>query len=135
MGRRPGCWSEAARSLVTGPARGTIMFASRLLTMAAVLVAVSMPAFAEMKDPAKGAKPAPAAPAPAQKAATPITQKVNLNTANATELDALPQIGPARAKAIVDARAKGKFKNWDDFVARKVIPSNAEAAIKDKVSF
>ena len=57
------------------------------------------------------------------------------DTATATELDTLPQIGPARAKAIVEARAKGKFKNWDDFVARKVIPSNAVAAIKDLVSF
>ena len=37
--------------------------------------------------------------------------------------------------AIVDARAKGPFKNWDDFVARKVLPANAEAAIKDKVTF
>ena len=30
---------------------------------------------------------------------------------------------------------KGKFKNWDDFVKRSVVPSNAEAAIKDGVSF
>jgi competence protein ComEA len=50
-------------------------------------------------------------------------------------MDVLPQIGPARAKAIIDARAKAKFKNWDDFVARKVVPSNAEAAIKNLVSF
>ena len=57
------------------------------------------------------------------------------DTATATELDTLPQIGPARAKAIVEARAKGKFKDWDDFVARKVVPSNAVAAIKDLVSF
>jgi DNA uptake protein ComE-like DNA-binding protein len=62
-------------------------------------------------------------------------QQDNLNTATATELDTLPQIGPARAKAIVEARIKGKFKSWDDFVARKVVPSNAEAAIKDLVSF
>ena len=60
--------------------------------------------------------------------ATTVAKPVNLNTATAAELDALPQIGPARAKAIVDARAKAKFKNWDDFVARKVVPSNAEAA-------
>ena len=65
----------------------------------------------------------------------PVASKINLNTATATELDTLPQIGPARAKAIVEARAKGKFKDWDDFVARKVIPSNAVAAIKDLVSF
>jgi competence protein ComEA len=41
----------------------------------------------------------------------------------------------SRFQTVVEARAKGKFKNWDDFVARKVVPSNAEAAIKDLVSF
>jgi Helix-hairpin-helix motif len=55
------------------------------------------------------------------------TRKINLNTATATELDTLPQIGPARAKAIVDARAKGPFKNWYDFVTRKT-PNGIEAA-------
>ncbi len=98
--------------------------------------------------PATSAKPAAAAPAttapaaaatsakPAAPAAAQTqSQKVNLNTATAKDLDALPQIGEARAKAIVEARAKGKFKDWNDFVARKVVPSNAEAAIKDKVSF
>ncbi len=101
-------------------------------------------------EPAKPAaanplKPAPAATAPAKPAAVatpakpasaiPAGSKVNLNTASAEELDKLPQIGPARAKAIVEARAKGKFKNWDDFVARKAVPANAISAIKDKVSF
>jgi competence protein ComEA len=62
-----------------------------------------------------------------------VAKKINLNTATATELDELPQIGPARAKAIVEARAKGPFKNWDDFVARKVVLSNAEAAIKELI--
>ena len=60
---------------------------------------------------------------------------LNINTATADELDGLPQIGPARAKAIIEARAKAKFKNWDDFVARKVVPADSVAAIKDVVSF
>jgi DNA uptake protein ComE-like DNA-binding protein len=91
-----------------------------------------------VSPPAAAAPAKPAAPvaAPAKPAvATPVAKKTNLNTAPAEELDKLPQIGPARAKAIVDARAKGKFKNWDDFVARSVVPANAEAAIKDLVSF
>lgn len=88
--------------------------------------------------PAATTPPAAApAPAAAAKPAAPAaaTKMVNLNTATAAELDALPQIGAARSKAIIDARAKAKFKNWDDFVARKVVPSNAEAAIKSQVSF
>ena len=78
---------------------------------------------------------APAAAASKTSASAAMTKKVNLNTATAADLDNLPQIGEARSKAIIEARAKGKFKNWDDFVARKVVPSNAEAAIKDLVGF
>jgi competence protein ComEA len=82
--------------------------------------------------------PAPAAPAAATTAPRPAQQGqlVNLNTAPETELDKLPQIGAARAKAIIDARTKnGRFKDWNDFVARNVVPKNAEDAIKDKVRF
>ena len=79
--------------------------------------------------------PAPAAAAPAPAPAATAGARINLNTATAEELDKLPQIGPARAKAIIDARAKGKFKSWDDFVARKIVPSNANAAIRNQVGF
>jgi competence protein ComEA len=88
------------------------------------------------------ATPAPVVTAPAQAPATKAapanaakTAPVNLNTATLEQLDGLPQVGPARAKAIVEARAKGKFKDWTDFTSRNVIPANAEAAIKDKVFF
>jgi competence protein ComEA len=82
------------------------------------------------------AQQAPAAqrPAAAQPAAQPgaRTQLVNLNTAPKAELETLPQIGPARADAIIKARP---IKDFADLIARNVIPSNAEAAIKDKVKF
>ncbi len=81
------------------------------------------------------AAPAVAAPRPAAAAATPVAKKVNLNTADAKELDSLPQIGEARSKAIIEARTKAKFKDWADFEKRNVVPKNAEDAIKDKVSF
>jgi competence protein ComEA len=119
------------------------MSARRLLSVAALFALLSAPAFAQLQKsqpsttPAPAATPArPAAPAATTPGATtPVAKKVNLNTATAAELDGLPQIGPARAKAIMDARTKEKFKNWDDFVKRNVVPSNAEAAIKDLVSF
>src|SRR5262249_57692424 len=79
--------------------------------------------------------PAPAKPATTGAATAPQVAKTNLNTATAAELDKLPQIGPARSKAIIEARAKAKFKSWDDLVARKVVPADAAAAIKDVVSF
>jgi len=109
-----------------------------ILAAIAALTLITSPGLAQLtKDPV----PPPAKSAPIKKTAPPkaerpaVTTKVNLNTANAQELDTLPQIGPARAKAIIDARAKGSFKNWDDFVARKVVPSNAQRAIKDLVTF
>jgi competence ComEA-like helix-hairpin-helix protein len=88
--------------------------------------------------PAPVAAPAPAAPKAAAPAPAPAAQGqlVNLNTATETELDKLPQIGPARAKDIIEARTKnGRFKDWNDFVARNVVPKNAEEAIKGKVRF
>ncbi len=75
--------------------------------------------------------PAKAAPAAAQPAARQGTL-VNLNTAPAAELDKLPQIGEKRAADII---AKRPYKDWADFVAKNVVPSNAEAAIKDLVRF
>jgi len=77
---------------------------------------------------APAAAPKTTAPAPAAKA-EPL---VNLNTAKADELDKLPQIGEKRAADII---AKRPYKDWNDFVAKNVVPSNAEAAIKDKVKF
>jgi competence protein ComEA len=89
------------------------------------------------EKPAAATTPAMAAPAAAaaKPAAAAVIKKVNLNVATAADLNDLPQIGEARSKAIIEARAKAPFKNWDDFVTRKVVPSNAEAAIKDLVSF
>ncbi len=79
----------------------------------------------------------PAAPAPAttaQPAQRPAAQGtlVNLNTASASELDKLPQIGDKRAADII---AKRPYRDWNDFVAKNVVPANAESAIKDKVRF
>jgi competence protein ComEA len=119
------------------------MFIRRVLVTSATLVLLSAPAFAQGTQPAQPpqpAKPAPAAGAPAKPATTgaataPQAAKTNLNTATAAELDKLPHIGPARSKAIIEARTKAKFKDWDDFVARKVVPADAAAAMKDVVSF
>ena len=118
------------------------MFTRRVLVTSAMLALLSIPAFAQGTQPAQPAKPAPAvtAPAPAKPATTgaataPQVAKTNLNTVTAAELDKLPQIGPVRSKAIIEARAKAKFKNWDDFMTRKVVPADAAAAIKNVVSF
>ena len=43
---------------------------------------------------------------------------VDVNTGTATDLDSVKGIGPAMSARIVDERKKGKFKDWNDFIAR-----------------
>lgn len=55
--------------------------------------------------------------APAQSAATSTGGPVNINTATAAQLDALPGVGPATAKAIISYRSsKGPFAKVDDLL-------------------
>src|SRR5258708_13538341 len=112
------------------------MFTPRVLVTSLTIALLSAPAFAQGTQPGQPAKPAPAVTAPAKPATTgaataPQAVKTNLNTAAAAELDKLPQIGPARSKPIVEPRTNSKFKNWDDFVARKVVPAEPPHASND----
>jgi competence protein ComEA len=60
---------------------------------------------------------------------------VNLNTATATELDALPGIGPATAAAIVDDRAAhGPFNTVDDLARVRGIGDAKLAQLRDLVA-
>src|SRR5262249_2577410 len=114
------------------------MFTPRVLVTSVALALLSAPAFAQGSQPAQPAKPAVTAPGkPATTGATtaPQAAKTNLNTATAAELDKLPQIGPARSKAIIEARGKWNFKVWGAFVGRNAAPAEAAAAIKDVVTF
>ena len=43
---------------------------------------------------------------------------VDVNKANAAELDAVKGIGPGTSKMILDERKKGEFKDWADFIKR-----------------
>ena len=66
------------------------------------------------------------------------TNKVNLNTATAEQLDALPQVGKARLKVIMTERAKSPFKDWDDFDKRMdktSVNAGVRTKIKDLVTF
>ena len=109
-----------------------------MLIGAAALSLASSPVLAQTAKPGPSATP-PAAAAPKADttgaATAPVTSKVNLNTATAAELAKLPKISPVQSKAIVEARAKSKFKNWDDFVARKLVPASSAPAFKDVVTF
>ena len=56
---------------------------------------------------------------------------VDINNASAEELDKLPGVGPARAKAIISHRP---YNGKDDLAQRKVIPQNVYNQIKDKIT-
>jgi DNA uptake protein ComE-like DNA-binding protein len=119
------------------------MHSSLILSTTLGLALISAPAFAQDTKPAPSPARPPvtstplAAPKPSTTGAAtaPVAAKTNLNTATAAELDKLPKVGPVQAKAIMEARGKSKFKDWDDFVARKVVPAETATAIKDVIVF
>ena len=60
---------------------------------------------------------------------------VNLNTASVDELDAVKGIGPSKAKAIVDYRAKnGSFKSVDDLKGVKGFGDKSVAKLRSELT-
>ena len=55
---------------------------------------------------------------------------VDINSATAAELDALPGIGKSRADAIIKNRP---YSGKDDLLARHIIPKNVYDEVKDKI--
>lgn len=74
-----------------------------------------------VKAPAKAAAPAKLAPG----------QKVNINTATKEQLEALPEIGPMKAQAIIDGRP---YKKTEDVMKVKGIKEGTFGKIKDSIS-
>jgi competence protein ComEA len=95
---------------------------SQLIVALALSMFIAAPAIAQTPT----VKPAPAATA-AKPAAAAL---LDINSASKAELDALPQIGSARADAIIKGRP---YKGKDDLINKKIIPQNAYDAIKDKI--
>jgi DNA uptake protein ComE-like DNA-binding protein len=86
------------------------------------------PAVAQTAALANTSNTAPTAPVkskPTRKAAL-----IDINFATKEQLEALPQIGPARAEAIIKGRP---YRGKDEFRKGKVIPANAYDAIKRKI--
>jgi competence protein ComEA len=85
--------------------------------------ASSPSAVTPQKTPAKTSGPAPAKLAPGQ--------KVNINTATKEQLDALPEIGPVKAQAIIDGRP---YKKTEDVMKVKGIKQGTFNKIKDSIT-
>ncbi|MGA7147421.1 MAG: ComEA family DNA-binding protein [Microbacterium sp.] len=61
--------------------------------------------------------------------------RVNLNTADVTQLDTLPRIGPAMAQRIIDWRdANGRFTSVEDLLAVPGIGDKMLEALRDLVT-
>jgi competence protein ComEA len=65
---------------------------------------------------------------------SPTSAPINLNTASAEQLDALPGIGPVTAEKIIAARKRSPFLVADDLVSRGVISSRILEQIRPLVS-
>jgi competence protein ComEA len=82
-------------------------------------------------EPKADPKPAPAAPPP-----KPTPRFINVNTAGAAELELLPSVGPALAKAIIDYRTKhGAFRSFADLDKVPGIGPKTLEKFKDRVTF
>ena len=104
--------------------------ANRLIALlAALLLAGSLAAPPDAYAQAK--KDSTAAPAKADtKKAEPKKALLDLNTASADELKALPGIGEAYSKKIIAGRP---YQRKDQLVSKKIIPEATYNGIKDQV--
>ena len=103
-------------------------FAFRRLLAVAFALTLATPALAQAPQPA--APPAGTMmmrPAPAKPAEGAL---LDINSASAEELDALPGVGEARVKAIIAGRP---YKGKDELVQKKILPKGVYDKIKDKI--
>ncbi len=97
----------------------------------------SAPLAAKPTTPAPMAVTKPAVPAPAASAATTPAPaaatggRIDINSATAAQLDALPGVGPARAKKIIEGRP---YTSLDELVTKKTLSKGVFEGAKGQMA-
>ncbi|MBP1325046.1 competence protein ComEA [Leucobacter exalbidus] len=95
-------------------------------------VAAALEAAAETGQPHP---PGDAAPADAPPSEAPASATINLNSADATQLETLPRVGPALAERIIDWRTQnGGFTSVDQLLEVSGIGAKTLAGFRDRVT-